>query len=88
MRVSLIITKQGLKLLTKELLKFAWVGSLFKKSVTSFVCWFFSCAWFTWNGTYLAWFMGSTGSIRKVSLLYEAAVTTGEFRKFMCFADM
>ena len=32
--------------------------------------------------------MRSTGTIRKVSLLCEAAVTTGELRKFMCFADM
>ena len=38
-----------------------------------------------WNISSLI--MGSTGNIGKVSLLYEEAVTTGELRKFMCFAD-
>ena len=30
---------------------------------------------------------GSTGNIKKASLLCEAAVTTGVLRKFMCFPD-
>ena len=86
---AISLTKQGWKLLTKELLKFAWVRSFIKKSITTPVCCFFIIFFFVvyveWNISSLI--MGSTGNIGKVSLLYEEAVTTGELRKFMCFAD-